>query len=118
MVCDMEKASPFAEWLRRIIAESGYTNDVFGELIDASSTSLDAWLSGERKPAAVGRLLLEYLGQSPDFLSWLEERYERKRGHPPRKRLGAPRALAHRGPNREAKTLQMGKDRPPPLSRN
>jgi hypothetical protein len=71
MAGDMEKEPPVEEWLRRVIAESGYTIDVFGELIDASGTSLDAWLSRERKPAAIGRLLLEYLWESPEFLHWL-----------------------------------------------
>jgi hypothetical protein len=90
MVGDMEKDPLFDKWQRRIIADSCYTIDVFGGLVGASGTSLEAWPSGGG--GLRRRLLLGRVRESPDFLHWLDQRLDRKRGHPPRKKTWAAAA--------------------------
>jgi hypothetical protein len=61
MVDDMEKDPPFEKWLRRLNADSGYTIDVFGELIDAGYVSRRMAF---RREKAFGRRRLDYLSES------------------------------------------------------
>jgi DNA-binding transcriptional regulator YiaG len=76
----METDTPLQAKLREQIAKADVSLSVFARLIGTSDTSLDCWLKGDRYPIEAIEIMMEYLEDRPEFLAWLEARYQRKYG--------------------------------------
>lgn len=102
---DMEEETPLQKKLKEQIAIADMPLSVFAKLIGASDTSLDYWLKGDRIPIDTVTILLEYMEERPEFMTWLKARYERKYGHAPRKKgAAAPPPKPRRKVVKEAHT--------------